>query len=160
MKRNQQSARNLWNNFLRDNPENKGSGMPLSFYFCDNKQDADECAALVVKGIKRATATSEWLFLKNNEELPKIGDQYIVTDWDGNARAVIETTKIEKIPFNQITSEFAEIEGEGDKSLAYWKMVHKAYFTREMEAFNEEFDENMILVCEHFKLIYSEENTL
>lgn len=77
--------------------------MPISF--CDNEIDADECAELVEKGIKRATATSLWWFEKNNESLPKVGDQYIVTDWSGNAKAIIETTKIEQV---QSTIEIAE----------------------------------------------------
>ena len=154
MKINKQSVENLWSDFIKDNPENKNKDTPISFYFCDNKKDADECAELVVKGIKRATATSLWWFEKNNEILPKIGDQYIVTDWDGNAKAVIETIKIEQVSYNKITSEFAEIEGEGDKSLEYWKRVHKDYYTREMKPYNEQFDEKMIIVCEQFKAIY------
>lgn len=153
---NKQSVENLWRNFIQENPENKIKETPISFYFCDNKKDADECAELVVNGIKRATATSLWWFEENNEPLPKVGDQYIVTDWNGNAKAVIETTKIDKVPYNEITPEFAEIEGEGDKSLEYWKRVHKDYYTREMKPYNEEFNENMIIVCEQFKLIYTE----
>ncbi|EDP70727.1 hypothetical protein FBALC1_08208 [Flavobacteriales bacterium ALC-1] len=154
MKENLESVENLWNNFIETNPNNTNKDIPISFYFCDNKIDADECAELVIKGIKRATATSLWWFKKNNEQLPKIGDQYIITDWSGNAKAVIEATKIELVPYNEITSEFAEIEGEGDKSLEYWKKVHKDYYSREMEPFNEEFDENMIIVCEQFKVVY------
>ena len=148
------SVENLWNDFIKNTPHNKTKEIPLSFYFCDNKKDADECAELVVKGIKQATATSLWWFEKNNEPLPKIGEQYIITDWAGNAKAIIETTKLEQVPYNKITAKFAKIEGEGDKSLKYWKKVHKAYFTREMTPFNEEFDENMIIICEHFKTIY------
>jgi uncharacterized protein YhfF len=148
-----QSVKVLWNSFLEKNPNNINKEIPISFYFCDNKKDADECAELVVKGIKRATATSLWWFEKNNEILPKIGAQHIVTDWSGNAKAVIETTKIEQVPYNKITSVFAEIEGEGDKSLDYWKRVHKDYYTREMKPFNEQFDENMIIVCEQFKTV-------
>jgi len=154
VKSNYSSVESLWSEFLDKNPDNKGKEVPISFYFCDNKKDADECANLVVKNIKRATATSLWWFEKNNEPLPKIGDQYIVTDWDGNAKSVIEVIKVKETPYNQITAEFAQTEGEGDKSLSYWKKVHKAYYSREMEPFNEKFDENMIIVCEYFKTIY------
>ena len=109
---------------------------------------------MVVKGVKTATATSLWLYEKNNELLPKVGDQYIVTDWNGNAKAVIETTKIENVSYNKITAEFAEMEGEGDKSLDYWKKVHEAYYKREMEPHGDDFDESMTIVCEYFKTIY------
>lgn len=154
IKENYHTVDTLWNEFLSKNPNNSTQKIPVSFYFCDNENDANECAELVVKGIKQATATSLWWYEKNNEPLPKIGGQYIVTDWNGNAQAVIETTRIEPTPYNKITPEFAETEGEGDKSLEYWKSVHKAYYIREMEPYNEMFDENMIIVCEYFKTIY------
>lgn len=145
---------NLWNDFLKKNPHNKIKETPLSLYFCDNEKDANECAELVVKGIKQATATSLWWYEKNNELFPKIGDHFIVTDWNGNAKAIIETIKIEQVAYNKITAEFAKTEGEGDKSLEYWKKVHEAYFKREMEPYGDEFDENMIIICEYFKTIY------
>ena len=157
IKKNHKSVENLWDDFLKDNPNNRIKKTPLSFYFCDNEKDADECAELVVKGIKQATATSLWWYEKNNETLPKVGDQYVVTNWNGYAKAVIETIKIEQIPYNQMTAEFAEIEGEGDKSLEYWKRVHEAYYKREMEPHGDKFDENMIIVCEYFKTIYKVE---
>lgn len=144
----------LWKVFQEKFPKYKRKELPLSFYFCDNKKDADECAELVVEGIKQATATSLWWFEKNNEPLPKVGDVYIVTDWEGKAKAVIETTKIDPTPYNEITKEFAFIEGEGDRSLEYWKRVHEAYYKRELAPYNEEFREDMIIICEHFKTLY------
>ncbi len=153
-KTNKITVERLWEDFLHENPDNKIQGTPFSFYFCDNKKDADECAELVVKGIKKATATSLWWYNKNNEKPPKIMDQFIVTDWDGNAKAIIEITKVELIPFHKISAEFAETEGEGDKTLSYWQKVHKAYYTREMEPYGDSFDEKMMVVCEYFKTIY------
>ena len=40
----------FWNDYLNENSYKKKE-VPLSFYFCDNKKDADQCAELVVKGI-------------------------------------------------------------------------------------------------------------
>lgn len=154
IKKNYNSVESIWTAFLNENPQNKTKKTPVSYYFCDNEKDANECIVLVEKGIKRATATSLWWFEKNKEPLPKVGDLYIVTDWYGNAKAIIETTKVEKTSYNEITAEFAAAEGEGDKSLTYWKDVHKAYYTRELKAYNEKFDENMMIVCEYFKTIY------
>ena len=154
IKKNYKSVEKLWNDFLEKTPDNKVKEIPLSFYFCDNKKDADECATLVVEGIKQATASSLWWYEKHKEPLPKIGDQYVITDWEGNAKAIIETTRVEQVPYNKITADFARTEGEGDKSLAYWKRVHEAYYKREMEPYGDKFDEHMIIVCEYFKTIY------
>ena len=149
------SVDSLWLAFLNKNPLVEVKSIPASIYFCDNEEDANECADLVVKGIKQATATSLWWYEKHNEPLPKVGDRYIVTDWHGNAKAIIETTKVEHTPYNKITSEFAEIEGEGDKSLAYWRKVHQAYYSREMAPYHEKFQEDMVIICEFFKTVFT-----
>ena len=55
LKKNHNSVERFWNDYLNENSYKKKE-VPLSFYFCDNKKDADQCAELVVKGIKQATA--------------------------------------------------------------------------------------------------------
>jgi len=125
-----------------------------SFYFCDNEKDANECAALVLSGDKRATASCLWSYEINKEDLPKEQDIYIVTNWAGLAQCVIEVEKVEITPFARITSEFAEIEGEGDKSLEYWRRVHWDFYHREMAGSNYEPSEDMLIVCEYFKVVY------
>nr|WP_313884869.1 ASCH domain-containing protein [uncultured Allomuricauda sp.] len=47
------------------------------------------------------------------------------------------------------------MEGEGDKSLAYWKKVHWAYYTRELATFHRQPRESMIVVFEQFEKLYS-----
>lgn len=148
------SVSEIWQDFIIENDNYKSQKKPISFYFCDNKVDANDCADLVVKEIKQATATSLWWFEKNKEKLPQIGDLYIITDWDGKAKAIIKTTKLEKVPYNEITADFALTEGEGNKSIEYWKKVHWAYYSREMKPFNETPTNNMIIICEYFKTIW------
>lgn len=151
---NSEVVKIFWQTFLQAHPECESKELPPAYYFCDNKKDAIECLDLVLQNVKQATATSLWWYEKHKEALPKVGDKHIITDWDGNPKAVIEITKVEQVPYNQITPEFAAIEGEGDKSLAYWKRVHQAYYTREMEPYGERFSEDMVIVCEYFKTVY------
>jgi len=126
-----------------------------SFYFCDNEKDANECANLVMQGEKRATASSLWWFEINNETLPKKHDTYIVTNWQGVALCVVEVEKVELVPFNEITPEFAFTEGEGDKSLEYWKKVHWSYYHRELAGSKHKPSEDMIIVCEYFRVVFN-----
>ena len=148
-----QSPQDLWRKFITVNPKFTNENQPESWYFCDNERDANECADLVEKEIKKATSPSLWWFEKNGYKLPVAGDLNIVTDWYGNARALIRTTKVELVPFNEITQEYAEIEGEGDRSLEYWKKVHWDFYSREMEAFEEKPAEDMVIVCEYFEVL-------
>jgi len=143
-----------WEEFQKNNREYMSFEQPPSFFFCDNKKDADECADLVVQKIKQATSPSVWWFKKNNEAFPKIGDIAIVTNWDGEPKAIIRTRKVEIVKFKDITPEYAKIEGEGDKTLEYWRKVHWDYYKNEMKEFNEFPNENMEIVCEYFETIW------
>jgi uncharacterized protein YhfF len=125
-----------------------------AWYFCDNEKDANECAELVLAGIKRATATSIYAFELNQEPLPRLGDLNIITDWNGKPQCIIKTTQIDIIPFSNVSAEFAAIEGEGDKSLAYWRNVHWAYYNRELQSTQYQASEDMLIVCEQFEVVY------
>ncbi|MCW8092001.1 ASCH domain-containing protein [Alteromonas sp. ASW11-130] len=125
-----------------------------SWHFCDNEIDANECVKLVLEGLKKATSPSLWWFQANNAALPKVGDFNIVTNWAGEAQCIIETTNVVIVPFNEITEEYAELEGEGDKSLEYWKRVHWDYYHRELAGTQFTPSEDMPIVCETFKVVF------
>lgn len=138
--------------------KNELSGEQLEFaswHFCDNEQDADELAGLVLKGEKVATASLHCLYEIEGESLPKVGDLSVIENWKGNAVCIIKTIAINIIPFNQVTAEFASKEGEGDKSLAYWKNAHTAAFTRQLSETNLTFSEDMPVICEEFEVVSS-----
>lgn len=49
---------------------------------------------------------------------------------------------------------FAAAEGEGDRSLAYWRAAHWRYFSRTLLTISRAPAEDMPLVCERFRLLY------
>ncbi|MCV6628876.1 MAG: ASCH domain-containing protein [Flavobacteriaceae bacterium] len=147
----------MWEAFVAKHPKYANRELPISYYFCDNQYDADDCANLVLSGDKCATAPSLWWFENEKEPLPQIGDLEIVTNWDGRAMAIIQITDLIYRPYKKIDADFAFAEGEGDKSLAYWKKVHQAFYTREMESHGAQFSEDMTIVCIYFELVYAKE---
>lgn len=122
--------------------------------FGDSEALADELAALVLRGIKRGTASSVWSVEAQGKPLPKPGDLSVMLDGAGRPQGVIETRSIEVMAFKDVTAAFAAVEGEGDGSLAYWQEAHRAYFTREAEAVGRVFTEDMPVCCECFDLVY------
>lgn len=54
------------------------------------------------------------------------------------------------LPFSKVDEKFAYTEGEGDKSLEYWRRVHIKAFNDELK----ELSEDMLVVCEIFQVIY------
>ena len=123
-------------------------------HFCDNEKDADTCADLVCKDIKRATSHSLLGMQHRQETLPKIGDFSVVTDWAGKAKCVIRTTSVKLVPYFAIHAEHARLEGEGDKSLEHWQKSHWDYYTRELSEFNRTPRESMIVVFERFEKVF------
>lgn len=148
------SARNMWGDYLDKHLEDAFHEAPKTIHFCDNEKDANECAKLVKKGIKKATSDSLLGIQYRNEKLPRIGDFTVVTDWDGKAQCIVKTTKVQLKPFFSINEEYAKTEGEGDKSLTHWKKVHWDYYTKELEAFDRLPRESMIIVCQEFEKVF------
>jgi len=148
------SARNMWGDYLEEHLEDAFHEAPKTIHFCNNEQDANECAKLVMDGVKRATSHSLLGLQYRNERLPQIGDFLVITDWEGTAQCIVETTKVTLKPFFAIDAEYARTEGEGDKSLAYWKKTHWDYYTAELEEFQRLPRESMIVVCQEFEKVY------
>ncbi|MDT0606052.1 ASCH domain-containing protein [Croceitalea rosinachiae] len=148
------SARNLWGDFLDKHTEFAFEKAPESSYFGDNEKDANILADLAVKEIKRATSHSLLGLQLQEKALPKIGDFFVVTDWAGKAKCIVRTTSVKMMPFFAVHAEHARLEGEGDKSLAYWKNAHWEYYTRELAEFNRRPLESMIVVFERFEKVF------
>ena len=122
--------------------------------FGDNPALADELAALIVAGVKTATCSCLWEWEAEGQPLPTPGLKTIVLDGRGQPVALIETTAVEVRPYNQVEAEFAFAEGEGDRSLAYWREGHWRSFSRALPRIGREPTETMPLVCERFRLLY------
>ena len=114
-----------------------------SFAFGDGPALADELLDLVMKGVKTATCSTED---EPNTSMP--GERWIVLDGRGEPACVIETTEVSYRRFSDVDAAFAYEEGEGDRSLAYWRDAHRRYFGRQGK-----FSEDMMLMCERFRLV-------
>lgn len=115
----------------------------------------DALADLVLKGIKTGTASAYELYaLDDSEPMPKAGDYSVVLNSADEAVCVIQTTKVYLSPFSAVTAEHAWKEGEGDRTLAYWRKVHRDFFQRELADYGLIFSENTPVLCEEFIRLY------
>jgi uncharacterized protein YhfF len=145
----------FWEEFAATRATDPSQRFLEAFYFDDNEPSANELAALVLAGRKQATAGLLWSHEGGDRPLPQAGDLSIVTDFSGKPVCVIETQKVEILPFEEVTAEFAAIEGEGDGSLQYWREAHEAFFGRECKRIGQTPDPRMPVVCEQFKVVFS-----
>jgi uncharacterized protein YhfF len=148
------SVRRMWREYCAVAAMPPDTPLPPVWHFCDNRADADVCAALVRGGRKRATAPSLWGLLSRGEPLPDVGTLDLITAWDGEARAIIRTTRVVICPFSHVSADHAAAEGEGDGSLSWWRRVHLEYYSRELAETQYTVSEEMPIVCQYFELVY------
>jgi len=151
------SCTELWRAFLASGSPEAVSAARASFtswQFGCGREQGDRLLDYVVGGTKRATAGALWTYEHEGDPLPREGEYSVVTDGSGIARVVIVTTRVDVVAFDAVDEEFAYREGEGDRTLEYWRRVHWDYFTRELAAFGLEPSPNMPVVCERFDVVY------
>ena len=116
--------------------------------------EADLLAHLVAIGEKTATASAYPLYELEKEPLPKTGAYSVILDSNDNGVCVIQTQKVTVVTFGEVTAEHAYKEGEGDKSLDYWREVHEKFFTECLNEAGLKFTSDMKVVCEEFSVVY------
>lgn len=114
-----------------------------TFSFGDNPALADELAALVLDGRKRATC-----WAASDGMQTEVGKRMVMLDGSGRPRAVLETVQLFLCRFNEVHASFAYDEGEKDRTLEAWQQAHRAYFGR-----RNQFAEDMLLWCERFQVV-------
>lgn len=120
--------------------------------------DADLLARLVLAGIKTAASSALPCYEPDGEPLPAAGEYSVILNSRHEAVCVIQTERVDIVPYREVSSEHARREGEGDLSLGYWRQVHKAFFTRELANMGLNFTPDMPVVCEEFRLVWPEES--
>ena len=112
------------------------------FSFGDSVDLADSLLALVIAGEKTATCWNAAL-----GQLTEVGRFMVACDGEGRPRAVLRTVNLVQSRFCDVSPEFARKEGEGDRSLDWWRSAHENYFRR-----NGAFSPEMMLWCEDFEV--------
>jgi uncharacterized protein YhfF len=115
---------------------------------------ADELAALIASGTKRAHATLERDFEAEGDDLPRPGEHVVVLDGRGTPQAIVRTRHVERRYFADIDAEFAFECGEGDRTLAWWLVAYRQEFAERAEAQGFQVGERAVLILEYFDLVW------
>lgn len=126
----------------------------LAEYFCADEYNANECARLINLGIKTATCSLKQGYLTDDQPLPQVGNLTVVLDWAENPICIVKVTDVECCPFNQVSEDFAQSEGEGDGTYAWWRKAHIDFFSQYAQEVGANFSEESELVLERFEKVY------
>ncbi len=142
----------FWQSYLETLPKghiHHFHPLPEASGFGDSSEMADELGKLVFDGVKTATC-GRYL----GENLLDYSGLWIVLNGSGQPLCLSETHEITVRRFCDVDAQFAFDEGEGDRSLAYWREAHRDFFTRRAEEDGVPFHEEMLLECERFRVLY------
>ena len=139
----------MWNKYKQINPAIGDEIDAWAF-----GEEPDLLADLVLKGEKTATASAYDLYALEDEPLPQEGTFDIILDSQNQPVCIIESTRVSVEPFSQVSAQHAYKEGEGDKSLTYWRQIHEDFFTEWMREAGLSFTPNSKVVLEEFRKVY------
>lgn len=145
------NATEMWHAFCAADPTLATAPHEAWAFGCE----PDLLAKLVLYGQKTATTSSYPLYALENEPLPQVGEYNIILDGNDEAICITKTTKVYRTLFKDVSARHAYLEGEGDRSLAYWRKVHQAFFTAELAEVKLNFTPELEVVCEEFEVVFS-----
>ena len=103
----------------------------------------DELLALILVGKKTASTGAHALYTS----IPKPGDRCVLLDGAGRPRCVIEDEDVFVTRFDDVTEEFALLEGEGNYT--EWRAAHEKFFAEHAGGFAPD----MMVVCERYRVV-------
>ena len=122
--------------------------------FGDSAEMTAELTELVLSGVKTAICSCRWEWEAEGDEPLGVGSLAIIVDHAGEPRCIVETTELVERAFSEVSSEHAAAEGEGDRSLDYWRRVHRGWFSRQLRSIGREPSDDMPILCERFRVVH------
>lgn len=142
-----------WNNFIEKTGRSSEDKCAGDLNFEAKGFVGDEMIALVLGNKKTAFFTSWATYAIDQEPLPVSGELYVVLDRANTPRCIIETESVNIIPFNEVTWNMAQQEGE-DENIEQWRERKREYLEDEGAVLGFEFTPDIKLVYQTFKVIW------
>ncbi|MBK3914769.1 ASCH domain-containing protein [Listeria ivanovii] len=146
------SVNKMWQNYRTENQD-----APTKFEawaFGDSAEMANELGGIVMDGTKTGTSSLFYWYDQGGEVMPSVGSYVVILDGEEEAMGIIKLVDVTIMPFNEVPERFAYLEGEGNRTLVYWRKVHTSFFTKESVELGIEFNEEVLVVCEEFEVVY------
>lgn len=149
-------VRRYWQQFTEQQQLSPNLQPAEIYSFGNTEQMANELARLVIIGQKTATTSAIELY-EPDEHVPQVGDYNVILDGRDRPIAITKTTACTIVKYNQVDAEHAFLEGEGDRTLDYWRSAHEAFFKAEYAEVGRIFEPAIDCLCERFIVVMGKE---
>jgi uncharacterized protein YhfF len=114
-------------------------------------ETADEGVMLILNGTKTLTSSPFWDY--PDGKIPFVGALAVLLDGSRQPRGIVETTRVEIMPFGAITEEMARAYGEGEQTVEWWGRVMGASYRAAAARHCEVLTDDTPLVWEWFTVV-------
>jgi uncharacterized protein YhfF len=118
----------------------------------------DQLVAAILDGTKTSTSSLREEYVRDGEELPRVGDLEVVVDSDDDPVCVTRTTGITLLRLADVTDDHARAEGEGYVDAADWRAGHEEFWSSAeyVESLGDPplvIDDDTEVVCTRFEVV-------
>jgi|SRR5450755_4199555 len=147
-----ESVKGYWDSFEASTGVSHAEYVVLQFG--DGAALADELAAQVVLGKKRATTSLFRDVTARGHRVLKPGDLCVVVDGKNTPRCIVQISHVAIKPLHDVDEDFAWDEGGGDGSLAWWRSAQERYFRRQGAREGFAIDDAAEVVLSRFEVVW------
>jgi uncharacterized protein YhfF len=115
-------------------------------------ETADEGAALILDGTKTLTSSPFWDY--PDGKIPFVGALCVLLDGSQKPRGIVETTRVEIMPFGAITEKMARAYGEGERTVEWWRRVMGAFYRASAARHNAILTDDTPHIWEWFAMVH------
>ena len=115
-------------------------------------ETADEGAVRILNGTKTLTSSPFWDY--PNSKIPFVGALGVLLDGSRRPRGIVETTRVEIMPFGAITQEMARAYGEGELTVEWWRRVMGAFYRASAARHNAILTDDTPHIWEWFAVVH------
>ena len=116
---------------------------------------SDRIVPRIVSGEKTGTIALAAEFDDDPGRAPRIGDNYVVTRWEGAPAVMYRVTEAQTLPYEAIDEEHVRVEGPNLRTVQAWREVHWPYFGAMMRQRGKEPSMQMPVIFQRYEVIYT-----
>jgi 5-formyltetrahydrofolate cyclo-ligase len=119
-----------------------------------NETNAEELLLLYLQGKKTAGSGLVRDYEMAGDDLPKLGNYWIILDSKEKPRCIVKTIKVVTHAFKDVPEEVAKAEGEGDLSIDFWRKAHRDFFSQYLTDLGIENLDEAKVVTEFYQVVF------
>ncbi len=147
------NADDFWADFIKNTGRDESDRCSGDLNFESKGFKNDSQIALILSGQKTGFFSALPSYRIDSEPLPISGELYMVFDKNDNPLCIIEIDDVQIVPFNCVTWQMAQKEGE-DSSLEEWKIKEQENLEDEGAIVGFSFTPDIKLVFQTFSVVY------